>query len=366
MEQSLGHVTHYRNLREFTDTQPDVEPVWLPIPFAVNGATRLLPIVRSNWSVRASWRARRALESVKRPLDALVFHTQVTSLFSTGIMRRVPSLLSLDATPINYDTMGEHYGHRPAQDGLLERRKYQLNRRAFNAASCLVTWSEWARASLIDDYGVDTTRIHVLAPGASEAYFEIGRRRRASGQPEVRPRRTRLLFVGGDFERKGGPELLATLEGSLAESCELDLVTQSRVPPRPNVTVHRGLLPNSPELLRLFAEADVFVLPTHGDCLAVVLMEATAAGLPVITTDVGALSEAVLPGTSGLLIAAGDTGGLHSALRACVDDSQARVRMGRAGHLLASQKFSARVNNRVLLDLIRDLAVAHHGSRRAA
>src|SRR5206468_3682262 len=99
--------------------------------------------------------------------------------------------------------------------------------------------------------------------------------------PRSRP--ARVLFVGGDFKRKGGPALLEVMRGPLAGWCELHVVTQAEVAPQPGVVVHRGLQANSPELLRLFATADIFVLPTMADCLAVVLMEATAAGLPVIT-----------------------------------------------------------------------------------
>jgi glycosyltransferase involved in cell wall biosynthesis len=364
MEQSLGHVTHYRNLRDVADQQLDIEPVWLPIPFAVSGAERFLPLLRSNWSVRASWRARRALDAVRTPVDAVVFHTQVTALFSKKMMRRVPSVISLDATPINFDTLGKFYRHRAAGNGVLDRRKYELNRSAFHAASALVTWSEWARQSLIDDYGVDSRRVHVLAPGASPAYFEIGRRRATRSATAVE--RVRLLFVGGDFERKGGPELLALMRGPLGEVCDLHIVTHADIPAQQNVLVYRGLEANSPELLRLFEDADAFVLPSHGECLAVVLMEATAAGLPVITTRVGALGEAVAHQESGLLIEAGDAGALHKALHSLLTDPPRRQRMGRAGHALARDKFDAQRNNRVLLDLIRELSAARTVSRRAA
>src|SRR5437660_11932394 len=77
MEQALGHVTHYSNFRQTTDQQSTIDPVWLPIPFEVSGSTRLVPMLRSNWSVRASFRARRALDvaTARGPLDALFFHT---------------------------------------------------------------------------------------------------------------------------------------------------------------------------------------------------------------------------------------------------------------------------------------------------
>ena len=50
----MGHVTHYQNVRSEAERQPDLDPTWLPIPFDVRGATRFMPMVRSNWSVRAS------------------------------------------------------------------------------------------------------------------------------------------------------------------------------------------------------------------------------------------------------------------------------------------------------------------------
>lgn len=365
MEQALGHVTHAKNLQAVLNEQSAITPAWLPIPFDVKGASRFVPLLRSNWSVRASWRARRALNAVltSQSLDALVFHTQVTALFSVGLMRRIPSLISLDATPINYDRVGEYYGHRPAGNGFIDRRKYQMNRDAFHAASVLVTWSDWARGSLIDDYGVDPRNIHVLAPGAADAYFDIGTRRQAhSSELPVR-----ILFVGGDFARKGGPELLEAFgSASFAQPVELHLVTNHPVTPRENVHVHAGLAANSPQLLRLFEQADVFVLPSFAECLAVVLMEATAAGLPVITTDVGALGEAVQPGRSGLLMQPGDTAALRRSLETLVGDASLRQQMGREGHALAQRKFHAQRNNHALLELVAQAAASKQTARRAA
>ena len=363
MEQALGHVTHARNLESLVAERDDIASTWLPIPFDVRGPARFVPLLRSNWSVRASWRARRALNAAlaRQSHDALVFHTQVTALFSVALMRRLPTVVSMDATPINYDAVGQFYGHRAAGGGFLDTRKFQMNRAVFDAAASLVTWSEWARRSLVEDYATNPAKIHVLAPGAAPAYFEIGERR-APSQAE----KLKVLFVGGDFERKGGPLLLDAMGGLLTQRCELHLVTSGSVPPRTNVVVHNGLAPNSPELLRLFSEADLFVLPSYAECLAVVLMEATAAGLPIITTDVGALGEAVEPRTSGLVIPAGNGGALRSALETLLRDSALRQQMGRAGHALARRKFDAHRNNRALLDLVVEHATTLTALRRAA
>ncbi len=365
MEQALGHVTHARNLEATLRDRADIAPTWLPIPFETPGPERFVPLLRSNWSVRASWRARRVLNAAlaSQAHRALVFHTQVTSLFSVGLMRRYPSLVSLDATPINYDQVGQYYGHRAAGGGFIDRRKFQMNRDALQAASALVSWSDWAKASLIDDYGVDAAKISVLAPGAHAAYFDIGARRQPHGGDEP----VRILFVGGDFVRKGGEQLLQAFSlGNFSQQAELHLVTNHAVEPRPNVFVHRGLGPNSPQLLRLFEMADLFVLPSFAECLAVVLMEATAAGLPVITTDVGALSEAVEPERSGLVLQPGKTAALRCALDALVGDAEKRQRLGRAGHALATRKFDAQRNNHALLDLVVNAAESSQAARRAA
>jgi glycosyltransferase involved in cell wall biosynthesis len=280
-------------------------------------------------------------------------------------MRRVPSVISLDATPINYDSLGVSYGHRPAGDGFLDHRKHALNRLAYESAAALVTWSEWARRSLVDDYGIDSRAVSVITPGAAPTYFDLG-----AARPNLPQRpasdRIRFLFVGGDFQRKGGPALLKAFQGRLSERCQLDLVTHASIPAQPNVRVHNGMGPNSPELLKLFADADVFVLPTRADCLALVLMEAAAAGLPVVATEVGALSEAFVPGGSGLLIPPHDVSALAKALTVLADDAELRRRMGRAGHSLANKRFDARRNNQALLNLVMDVAHDSPATRRAA
>lgn len=361
MEQTLGNVTHARLLRASLPERPDIDPVWLPIPFDVGRLGRLLPYYRSNWSVRASWRARRGLDAAlaRGPLDALVFHTQVTSLFSVDRMRRIPTVISLDATPINFDAVSRAaggYDHRPAGNGFLDRQKYLLNRRAFQAAATLLPTSEWAKRSLVEDYGVDPTRIRVLPTGAGAGVFEVGRRRLASPPPERAGEPVRLLFVGGDWERKGGPSLLAALSTLPAGSWRLDAVTKSALPAWPGVVVHHGVEPNSPALLRLFAEADLFVLPSLGECLSIAVMEAAAAALPIVTTDVGALSEAVKDGTTGVLLPPRNTAALARALAALHADRRLRRQLGQAGYALARARFDARANHHTLFDIVAEHA----------
>jgi glycosyltransferase involved in cell wall biosynthesis len=368
MEQTLGHTTHFQNLRAAAADQAVVQPTWLPISFDTRGPERFIPLLRSNWSLRASWLARRALDAERSSerLDAVIFHTQVTALFSHAIMRRLPSIISLDATPINFDQVGHHYGHNAAGHSPMDQQKFRMNRRTFHAASQLVTWSTWAKRSLIDDYEVDASRVTVIPPGAAADYLALGARRSSARADGVEQRPVRVLFVGGDFARKGGYDLLEALRGPLADRCVLDVVTRDEVPPQPGVTVHHGVKPNSPELLRLFATADIFVLPSLADCLAVVLMEAAAAGLPIITTPVGALREAVRDGDTGLIVQPGNVGELRHALELLVARPDLRAAMGDAAHALAVEQFDARRNGRALLNLAAEVALTKRQSRIGA
>jgi len=365
MEQTLGHITHSQNLRAALSRQTAIAPTWIEIPFEVTGLERYIPAYRDNWSIRASLRARRRLsrELGLRRHDALFFHTQVTSLFSPRVMRRIPSVVSLDATPLNYDTVGSAYGHQAASGTWLDARKHRLNREVFETARALVTWSEWARASLVADYGIPRERVTVIAPGAAAPYFSIGQERSAAQDP-ARP--VRLLFVGGDFGRKGGPLLLESFaEARTQRACELHVVTQAPVSAPAGVVVHRGVQPNSAELLRLYREADAFILPSFGECLAVVLMEATAAGLPVIASDVGALTEAAVRDRTAIVVPPRDGRSLRAAIERMVDDDALRSRYGGAGHALARAKFDAERNGQLLIQLIASVARPDEGRQAA-
>lgn len=347
MEQTLGHVTHYRNLRAIIDADSAVRATWYPLTFPPRGTLETLPGLRGNWSVRASWRARQALAPDASAFSALFFHTQVSTLLSVDVMRRVPSVVSLDATPMNYDKVGGAYGHEKGR-GLAEGLKRALNRRALHAAGALVTWCDWARQSLIDDYGVDGTRITVIPPGVNLDLWPCP-------LPKVGSDPVRILFVGANFARKGGETLLRAF-AAMPGSCELHIVTQAPVAPAPGVHIYRDVAPNSDLLRRLYAQADLFVLPTLADCFPLVIQEAMAAGLPVIASDVGAIREAIADGATGLLIAPGDVQALGAAIETLARDPARREEMGRRGRAVAEQRFDLASNTRRILTILRALA----------
>jgi glycosyltransferase involved in cell wall biosynthesis len=172
----------------------------------------------------------------------------------------------------------------------------------------------------------------------------------------ARGERVRLLFVGGDFERKGGDLLLEVWRHHLADLCELHLVTRGDVSSQPGVNVYRTLSPNDRELRALYHYCDALVLPTRGDCFSLASIEAMAAGLPVITTAVGGIPEIVEDQASGYLIAPNDGMALRLAVERLAADGDRRQAMGAHGRALAEERFDARRNTRQLLDVLAQAA----------
>jgi glycosyltransferase involved in cell wall biosynthesis len=93
------------------------------------------------------------------------------------------------------------------------------------------------------------------------------------------------------------------------------------------------VLPAQPreEIFRLYREADVFVLPTWREGFPNVVVEAMAAGLPVVATPVGAIAEIVEDGRTGLLVPVKDAAALEAALGRLIDDAGLRRSLGAAG-----------------------------------
>jgi glycosyltransferase involved in cell wall biosynthesis len=355
VEQTLGHKAHSMNLERLLAASPDIEPILIKIPFSAAERMQRLPGL-GNWSARASWTARREIQRqlALAPVDAMFIHTQVASLLATDLMRAIPTVVSLDATPLNFDAEGAHYGHR-RQSGGAEWVKLLINRRALASASAVVAWCAWTAESLIADYLVDPDKVHVIHPGVDIRLF----RPVAHGLSA----RARILFVGGDFERKGGRDLLAALDGMLDE-VEVDLVTAGDPLVPANVRVHH-LTPQSIGLRRLYSEADIFVLPSRADCFPQAVAEALAAGLPVIATAVGGVGEMVREGFNGRLVPRGSVPDLAEALHELVRDPGRRRRMGRESLRLALGEHDAMINNQRIVDLVWSLASAARGRRIA-
>lgn len=365
LEQTLGHVTHSRNLVEAVTHDLEVEALWIMPGWDHSSLPGKIPGLRNNWTVQAGLTTRRELAAIPQEKwpEVLFFHTQVTAVLLPDWLRRIPAIVSLDATPRQYDELGAAYNHRPGP-AWLENWKWRLNRECFRRACHLVTWSEWARSSLVNDYQVPPGKISVLPPGVNTQAWTCPSQRFPG-------RVVKILFVGGDLERKGGGLLLEAFRrlrrlpleakskdrdpGGNSVEIELHLVTRTSLQPEPGVFVYPNMEPNSQRLKELYYACDIFCLPTLGDCLPMALSEAGAAGMPSVSTRIAAIPEIVQDGETGLLVPPGDTEALMEALRCMIEDPQRRLNLGSKAEHLVRQQFDAHRNAARLLDLMKQI-----------
>jgi glycosyltransferase involved in cell wall biosynthesis len=350
---ALGNRTRYENFRRFAERDSEVECVWAPVKHYIApgepdpfrrwpGALRTRAIVL--------YQSAPVLERLSS-LDAIMIHmyevdllTAVRSLWASRPLR----VISSDDAP----AADPNYPLHPVE--LLKpawRRALRLRIDLWRArrADLLIPFSKWAGDTLVEAAGVPLDRVRPVHVGLDLGLW------RAAPKPEVEGARVKLLFVGADFERKGGADLLeAFLQEGLGDVTELHLVTQTAPSALPNeVYVHADFTANDPRLAALYREADIFVMPTRSDLTPWAILEAMASGCAVVTTRVGGLGDLVVEGETGLFVGVGDLLGLSRALRSLVEDPPRRRAMGAAGRKVIENQYDASVNVPRILDAMK-------------
>jgi starch synthase len=257
--------------------------------------------------------------------DVLHFHRQATAYASLDLMRRLPSIVSIDCTQTcalqSVHTQRERRSFAPdiRRDGAI-----------FERAHAIVSTSDWTAADLKRMYPECGTPVHVLPNPVMLEMFDPAwiDERRARDR-----RRPRCLFIGGDFPRKGGYLLLdAWQRGGFAARARLHVVTDWNigVPLPEGVDVERGIIGQTARWAAVWRDADLFVMPTQNEAFGLVYQEAAAAGLPAIGSRLNAVPEIVADGTTGILIAPTSRDELISALDRLITSAELSERMGSA------------------------------------
>jgi glycosyltransferase involved in cell wall biosynthesis len=106
------------------------------------------------------------------------------------------------------------------------------------------------------------------------------------------------------------------------------------------------------DMMSVFEEAGIVCLPSYyGEGMPKVLLEAAAAGRPVVTTDSVGCREAIIPGKTGLLVRAGDAVDTANALETLIGNEDLRIEFARAGRTLAIEKFEVLTVVRQMLNI---------------
>jgi glycosyltransferase involved in cell wall biosynthesis len=363
-ENTLGHASYLLPFVRWFEAHSDagVKPHLLdatPLPpqlqmradFTVPGLRRWgLDFHNARWRLTVSGHVRAQLDDLRSrvTIDAVVVNTQSVALRLVDVAEELPVFVCLDATFAQLSRSGWFAPNIPSKLLLpvTSAAIRQKEKKLFARAACLVPWSRRTERSLREEYGLKETCIHRLPP--SLPMTGLGAH---SGRKGERPQ---LLFLGGDFRRKGGPLLLECFRRHFAGRCELHVVTESAVEPEPGVIVHRGVKHGSPEWRERWANADVFVFPSTLETYGIVLAEALAFGVPVVSADVGAARELLEDGEAGWLVSQPDGDTLGDAIReALTDTATARARAER-GRQLVGHACDLETNARKLAGWLAD------------
>ena len=121
-----------------------------------------------------------------------------------------------------------------------------------------------------------------------------------------------------------------------------------------------------PEIAQALSALDLFVLPSLMEGFPLAILEAMAAGKPVVATDVGGTVETMEPGRTGLLVPPANSQALAEAILSLLNDPARAVRMGQAGRARAEERFSLPAMIRETQTLYLDTIAHASGGRRHA
>ena len=256
-----------------------------------------------------------------------IFSFQMQSLFDASI-EGLPHFVYTDHTNlanIDYPIKDNHKLYSPAWIAL-EHTIYQNARQVFTRSSNITR-------SLVEQYQCDPCRVSCVYAGSNIA-------RQAEPLDNDGYHNKNILFVGIDWERKGGPELLEAFRQVLNvhPDAHLTIVGCSPQVNLPNCHV-MGRLPLA-EVKTYYRQASVFCLPTKLEPFGIVFIEALSYRLPIVATCVGAIPDFVHEGENGYLVEPGETKSLAEALSKLLADPEQCQRFGRKGRLLAEENYN--------------------------
>ncbi len=359
-----GHATVHHHLKLCLEDRSDVDATFLDVPKATGWRRFIsaslpglgrhdLDFQPLRAQLAAAWWVRRQIRRMATDFDLVHFYTQNTALLSVGSMKNVPCVISLDTTN------AENAYRIPFRTAtrftpLAVRVGRPFEQRVYRCADHVIANTGWAARSLREHYGLADERVTTMPFGI------VGPHTVAERAPVERPK---IIFVGRQFQAKGGDMLLEVFQRRFAGKAELVLITREPVEPAAGVTVIDDMEQGDARLWAFLAESDIFAFPSSIDQAPNAVIEAMAAGLPVIAVRTSGIQEMVVDGTTGLLIEPGDAEGLEQALEILIDDIERRRSMGAKARCRFEHVYDAEKATAALVEIFHSVVAADEVAR---
>lgn len=263
--------------------------------------------------------------------------------------------LGMDATA--HQRLSDFAPHNLTAAGRASRLRLIAHERVIcGGATFIAATSQYCADSLVHDYGISPDRIEIIP----HCIKPIPR------PPESADRLTGpLLFVGDNLDMKGFPRLLDWHQREFADRVELQVVSRD---PRPadlaslrNVR-WLGQVANEQLRAETMPSARALVLPTSQDMSPMVLLEAAAAALPAIATNLAGIPELIDDGRTGFVIDRDDDSGWRQAIGRLVDDDELAGSMSQAAALHFAESLDGERVAQALFDTIAQRVLTNDAS----
>jgi glycosyltransferase involved in cell wall biosynthesis len=222
-------------------------------------------------------------------------------------------------------------------------------RNVVNAADALACLSEWTIDSMAADHGVPRERMFLFRPCPAAGAVKA--------QPRVRGQKLRIVFVGNDWERKGGARLLSWHQARWTDRVELHVCSGAAPVDRAaESVVWHGPTPHERLIGELLPSMHAMVMPTVTDTFLIAAAEAQAAGLAVISSRLAGIPEVVRDGVSGLLRDRHDDAGFVDAVERLESEPGLLERLQAGAREHSARNLAAEAWNNHLFDQFHRLA----------
>jgi len=293
------------------------------------------------------------------PFDVIVYNNAILGIWSALRWEEKPVVGLLN------DDENLRMSWRPDPNKLLRKWGIRLLFRYFEQLSvqklsATIVNSHFLQKETIAGYKVEPCKVYKLYKTVNIDRFHFEARNLTCLNKPIR-----ILFVKNDFQRGGLWILLEALQKLDIYSFELIIIGPARKYMKEIERRGEGVAnvssnflgPQSQDIVREYLErCDILCIPSLREGLGVANIEGLAAGIPVVSTNIGGIPEVLGQGAYGWLAKGNDANSLADTLKNCIESPDARKSKSRAGRQFVEQQFSHDVMLENFLDILKKIS----------
>jgi glycosyltransferase involved in cell wall biosynthesis len=235
---------------------------------------------------------KQAVKEIEKSKYDIIFAPDSTTM--AFLNTNTPKIYLSDAT---FNLILDYY---PQKERNMESGD-KVERKALENTDGIMIPSKWAKENIVNYYGIKEEKVKIVPFGANMEKIPKAEELKKDISEVIE-----LLFVGVDFERKGGAiavEALKILNKRGIKSKLTIIGCNPEIKDMENITIipylNKNIKEDAQKMYDLYLNSDIFILPTRAECAGIVFCEASAFGMPIVATKTGGVSQSVNDGENG-------------------------------------------------------------------